>query len=248
MAKPKLNQILAVVAGKKAKATSTLTEAYHAFKKPELFAGMARAYTPRNEEDEAKPPEKKLPQESAKTLCANVKAAVADMFDYVACQDWANTTAKADIVVDGKTLLADVPVTYLLFLEKQLKDLATFAGSLPLRDGAEDWTFQNETGLFVTALSRRNVTAKVQEPIVLYDATEKHPAQTQLITRDVVVGHWDERRSSTAVTKTEQDAMLSRIQKLLEAVLTAREAANNSDADKRAVGGPLMEYVFAGIV
>jgi hypothetical protein len=39
---PKLNQIVAVVAGKKSDAEKTITEIYHKVKKPQLFEGITK--------------------------------------------------------------------------------------------------------------------------------------------------------------------------------------------------------------
>ncbi len=64
------------------------------------------------------------------------------LFDVTATKDWANCTAAADVVVDGRTLLRQAPVTYLLFLEKQLADLHAFVKKLPVLDAAESWTFE----------------------------------------------------------------------------------------------------------
>jgi hypothetical protein len=59
--------------------------------------------------------------------------------DLAATQDFANTEAKASVVVDGQTILTDVPVPYLLFLEKQLQDVKTFVLSLPVLSIDKDW-------------------------------------------------------------------------------------------------------------
>ena len=45
--------------------------------------------------------------------------------------------AKADLVVDGVTLAKDLPVTYLLFLEKQLTELKAFVSKFHLGPGRE---------------------------------------------------------------------------------------------------------------
>jgi hypothetical protein len=176
MAKPRLNQVVAVVSGKKAQAAEALTGVYHLFQKATLFEGLDRRFTPRNDSGENKPAERKKPQHTVKELYAKVEPALAELFDGVATQDWGNTQARADVVVDGKVLLSAAPVTFLLFLDKQLQDIRSFVEKLPLRDAAEDWAFQPESGYFATPLSGRLVTAKVQEPLVLYPATEQHPA------------------------------------------------------------------------
>lgn len=63
------------------------------------------------------------------------------LFDVTATKDWANRTAAADVVVDGTVLLAQVPVPYLLFLEKQLTDMHTFVRKLPVLDASNPGTW-----------------------------------------------------------------------------------------------------------
>jgi hypothetical protein len=48
----KLNQVIAVIAGKKKKAADTVTECYHLVQKAPLFDGIVRTYTPKDEDGE----------------------------------------------------------------------------------------------------------------------------------------------------------------------------------------------------
>src|SRR3954447_13017611 len=96
---PKLNQIIAIQAGKKAKAKETLTEAYHQIKKPDLLSGLVRTYQPRDEGGEPRRDERKLVQVKANDLIQRVSRDLTEMFDVVATQDWANCSARADVVV-----------------------------------------------------------------------------------------------------------------------------------------------------
>ncbi len=246
---PKLNQIIAIVSGQKSEAEKALTETYHALQKPELFSGLTRVYTAKNDSDgDTKPPERKNPQKSVKDLFASIEATLAKTYDNVATQDWGNCQAKADVVVDGVPILKDVPVTHLLFLEHKLQDFKTFVDKMPVRDGADEWVFNTTTNSFVAQATQKEVTRKDQVPIVLFPATDKHPAQTQLITKDVVVGHWEEKRFSTAISVTEKEAMLKKVVKLNEAVKQAREEANSIPVEKKEVAGKLLDYVFGGIL
>ncbi|MEW6278133.1 MAG: hypothetical protein AB1758_05895 [Candidatus Eremiobacterota bacterium] len=70
-----------------------------------------------------------------------------ELFDTVAAKDWANCTARADVKVGGRLLLADVPVTYLLFLEKQFEDLKTTIAALPVLGQDHNWTLDPVQGL-----------------------------------------------------------------------------------------------------
>src|SRR5262245_4810521 len=168
---PKLNQIIAQLAGKKAQAKDTLTQAYHQSKKPELLTGLVRTYQPRDEGGEPQPDERKSVQVKVSELIDRIKKDLTDMLDVVATQDWANCQARADVVVDGRRLLEGVPVTHLLFLEKQLVDLRTFIESLPTLDAAEDWEYRPEFDSFVSKATKTNRTKKVPKNHVKYEAT-----------------------------------------------------------------------------
>ena len=139
----KLNQIIAVEKGVKSGALRDLTDAHHALQKPALLAGISRTYQPKDEDGEVLPPESTRVQVKTEDVLRRTAAVLTRLFDVTATKDWANCVAKADVVVDGRTLLADVPVSYLLFLEKQLTDLHTFVKKLPLLDAAEDWNFDD---------------------------------------------------------------------------------------------------------
>ena len=137
----KLNQIIAIEKGVKSTSFQELTEAHHLLQKPSLLAGLSRTYQPKDEEGEQFPPEFTRVQASAETVIKDTAKILTKLFDVTAAKDWANCQARADIVVDGRTLAADVPATYLLFLEKQLVDMHTFIRKLPTLDPSETWTF-----------------------------------------------------------------------------------------------------------
>ena len=78
---PKLNQIVAVVAGKKSDAEKAITELYHKVKKPQLFEGITKTYEAIEVNGEELPSEVKLLQfkvspmsfRSAETICGGPK-------------------------------------------------------------------------------------------------------------------------------------------------------------------------------
>jgi hypothetical protein len=241
----KLHQLLSLVPGKRSAATDALSSAYQQFQKPGTFEGFTKTFTQRTDDGTpGRPPEKKHPQNNVAALVGGFKPLVADMLDTVAKVDWANAGAKADVVVDGQVVIANAPVTFLLFLGKRLNELKTTVEAIPLRDPALDWTFSAEASLFVSPVVRKQVTTKEQVGIVLHPPTVEHPAQTQLITKDVVTGWWDERQFSGAVTRVERDVILARLQKLSDAVLVAREQANQATVDAPTVGGAILDFVF----
>src|SRR5581483_3139676 len=130
----KLNQVIAIEKGTKSRSLQELTEAHHALQKPALLSGISRTYRPKDEEGEQLPPESTKVQLKAEEVIRRTTESLTKLFDVTATKDWTNARARADVVVDGVTLLSAVPVTYLLFIEKQLVDLHTFIKKLPILD------------------------------------------------------------------------------------------------------------------
>lgn len=242
----KLNQILAIEKGVKTKTSAFLTEAYKTAQKPPLFNGFNKVYEPATEGGEVFPPEANRVQARAPDLIQAVQLELSTLFDVTLTKDAANCSAKADIVVGDKTVAKDVPVTNLLFLEKQLTDLKTFLSTIPTLDTADAWALDPQAGMFKTAVTRTARAAKVQEPLVLYPATDKHPAQTQLITKDVTIGHWNTTKMSGAIPADVRSTFVLRVEALIQAVQKAREAANSVEAPEKKIADAIFGFISGG--
>lgn len=240
----KLNQVIAIEKGAKNRLYSAITELHKNAQKPDLYYGFSKTYESKEEGGEQFPPEQKKVILRSDDVLSETKKLFTEFLDITATKDFANMDAKADVAVGGNALMKDVPVPYLLFLEKQLTDLRTFVDKMPVLDESDDWRKDEATGLFKTETTKTHRTAKVQEPIVLYDATEKHPAQTQLITKDVIVGYWNQVKQSGAVTRDAKKKMLEKIEEVLSAVKSAREEANSVEAPEKKVGASILDYIF----
>lgn len=240
----KLNQILAVEKGTKSRVYSEVTTMNASAQKPALFNGFSKNWKPKDEDSEVFPPESLRVQQNARELLQNLARHLTELFDVSAAKDWANCLARADVVVDGKVLVKGSPATYLLFLEKQLNDMQTFVTNLPTLDPAEEWRFDEASNVYKSELTKTARTKKVQKPIVLYDATKEHPAQTQLITEDVVIGHWDTVKHSGALPPKRRQELLERIEKLIKAVKFAREEANGQEAEKKEIAAAIFTYLL----
>lgn len=240
----KLNQIIAIEKGVKSASFQELTEAHHLLQKPSLLAGLSRTYQPKDEEGEQFPPEFTRVQASAETVIKDTTRILTKLFDVTAAKDWANCQSKADVVVDGRTLAADVPATYLLFLEKQLVDLHTFVKKLPTLDPSETWAFDPSADAYVTEPVQTAKTKKVPRNHVKAEATEKHPAQVETYMEDVIVGYWKTIKFSGALPAARVKELLDRVEKLQEATKYAREEANSAEAPDRRIGQSLFSYLF----
>ena len=240
----KLNQIVAVVSGKKSQSQKAITEVYKKLQKSALFEGISRRYTPTDEDGETQPDEKKNVQYKARQAVADARSALNDLFDVTATQDWGNCVAKADVKVDDVTILEQVPVTWLLFLEKQLTDLHTFVKQIPVLDPAETWAWDENADCYATEPAVSNRTKKVPRSHILYEATEKHPAQVEMYHEDVKVGEWRTVKFSSALAAQEKNEITDRIRRLQEAVKFAREEANSMKVDNVKIGNKVFDFVF----
>jgi len=241
----RLNQIIAVEKGVKSRSYAELTDAHQGLQKSALLAGIARSYQPKDEDGEQYPPESTRVQLRAEDVLRTTAATLTRLFDVTATKDWANCSAKADVKVDGTTLLEGVPATYLLFLEKQLVDLHTFVSKLPTLDSSETWAFDQAADCWATEPVQTTKTKKIPRNHVKAEATEKHPAQVEVYYEDVVVGHWRTVKFSGALPAKRIKELLERVDKLQQAVKFAREEANNAEVTDQRVGEKVFDYLFA---
>jgi hypothetical protein len=242
---PKLNQIIAVEKGVKSRVYGEITEMHKVSQKPELFNGFVKTYRKKDEDGEDYPQERKKAQMAADAMLSKAAALLTELFDVTATKDWGNRHAVADVEVDGQVLIKDAPVPFLLFLEKQIADLHTFVDKVPVLDETDDWMKDDASGLYKTAPTTTHRTKKVQKPVVLYEATKEHPAQTQIITEDVVVGFWDTIKHSGALPTPRKQLLLERIEKLSKAVKFAREQANAAEAEQQRIGKAIFDYLLS---
>lgn len=241
----KLNQILAVEKGVKKNVYDAVTGLYKRLQKKELLSGIARKYQPKDEEGDILPPESTKLQVSAELALTQVQRELVKLFDVTFAKDATNTRALVDLVVDGETLITNAPVTYLLFLEKQLLDLTSIVNALPVLDPSENWHFDANAGAYATDPIQTTRTKKIPRNHVKAPATDKHPAQVEVYYEDVLVGYWNTVKFSGAVPQTRVNVLRERVEKLQQAVKFAREQANNTEVVEVEVGARVMNWLFA---
>lgn len=241
---PRLSQIIAVANGQRTRTQESVTEIYKQVQKPVLFDGLVRAYKPKREDEHALPPEQKNIRCTWKGCLEAAIKHWTKLLNVMATQDTANCSARGTIKIDGLVILADVPVTHLLFLEKHIVDVRTFLRHLPVLDAAENWKWDANKSCFVTEADRKIRTRKVPKALVRYPATDKHPAQTERFDEDIVVGEWETTLVSGRIPQEDKEKMLERVDKLIEGIKLARESANTSAAPAVEVARPLFDYVL----
>ena len=241
----KLNQIVAIEKGTKANVLRDLTDVYHQLQKTPLMQGISRTYKPKDDEGDKLPSEFTKVQVDVTDALEKVGTIMSTLLDVTAKKDWTNCVAVADIVVDGKVIVPQVPVTYLLFLEKQLADLHTVFKKLPTLDASEDWRRDDNLGCYASSTKETLRTKKIPRNHIKAEATDKHPAQVDVFTEDVIVGYWSTTNLSGAMSASNVAALVAKVETLQEAVKFARETANGVEiVSTPAVGKAVFGYLL----
>lgn len=238
-----LHQILAVVQGQKQRAQTALTKFYQTCQKPEPFSGFTKHYEPKDEEGEQLPSEGTRVQLQVNKLLADLHEQLKPMYKIVGEVDRTNLDATADIVIDGRTILFEVPVSTLLWLEKQLADMRTVVQSIPQLSPEFVWAFDDATGNWTTPERRTVRTKKVPRNHVKARATDKHPEQVEVYFEDVTQGTWVTRGLSGGMRASDVRTFAERLETLRDAVKDARERANSVEVQQFSAA-PVLDYLF----
>lgn len=242
----KLCQVLAIEKGAKQRTNKEGGDIHKLLQKGEGFTGRLKRYTPLDSEDtDTQPDEQVSIRFQVGDQVNRFQEVMKELWDIVITKDAGNQKACASIIIDGVAITDDIPATSLVFLEKQLDDIKAVISSIPELHTAHTWTWDDNKSAYVSEETTRNRTKKVTKALVLYPATDKHPAQTQTVQEDVVVGHYTEYYTSSAIPPKKKKEMLDRVYKLKKAVKEARERANATDItmfDKEAE--KLLSYIF----
>jgi len=214
-------------------------------KKLELFAAERKA----EEVDEHK--------EVTETVPSKLVYMFGHVVRFIDCnlqKESANQAATADvIVVDETTGVAttigtSLPATFLLGLETKLKLIREVLQAIPTVPPGFTWTAEvnaEKSGLWRrNEIEVRQKTEKVVKPVVLYPATDKHPAQVKELSEDVQVGKYTTMHYNGMLTPLDKSRLLGRVDALARAVKQARQRANAVEVPQVAVGKAIQDFIL----
>jgi len=251
----KLHELVAVNGSTKGQWDRTRGDLMNTFtKKVHLFDEIIQVFTP---DDETQP----AITETQCTLQTSVRKELGWLSDFARnCIDVqyqiavGNLTARADLVLpSGLTLLKDIPATALLELENRLEELHGFAFSIPTLDPVKGYVLDpdrsdNTLGQVYKARDVLKVrTKKVTKPLVLYNHTDKHPAQVQAVIEDERIGEIRQTMWSGLITPAEKANIISRVEELQRAVKQSLSRAKDIDIDVKAlrIGETVLKYALS---
>lgn len=247
--RPKLHELLAVRTSLETQATTATASLSSTFEKKEhLFTGRVKTFTPNGENTIAKTEEQVTLQTSVLSELAWLKQHVSPWLDNMLHIAQGNTDAKSDIILDnGQVLATGIPTSCLLDFERIVDGFRHFALKIPTLDPAKGFTPDLSKGndVFAARPIQKIRREKRKKIYTLAPATDKHPAQVQLIDEDEPTGLIDEQEWSTMLTPAAKAEILARIEQLARAIKRARMRANSVSVDvNRMVGEGLYRFAF----
>jgi len=240
-----LHEVLAAEKGIKSRVTRDITALHRDAERAPGYAGMSRTYHPNTDGGDPLPEESTRVQLHARDVLKQLSELLTPLFDVTAQKDYTNQRATADVMVDGKVLLPDVPVSTLLFLEKQVNDIDTVIRKMPTLDPSVEWVWSPERECYVSDVIKTNRTLKTAIPVVRQPATDQHPAQVQLIHEDKVVGQFHATKFSGALSVKDHNALLARVNNLKIELKNARQRANGQKAETPSVAPAIFDYLLS---
>jgi hypothetical protein len=246
---PKLHEILAVESPLKAQADATRNDLKTTFdKKRHLFVEATKIFHPSAEGAPPRVEEQGSLQSTIRKELDWIRGIWSKALDGAYLIAEANTIARSDVILDdGTTILTNVPVTALLELEKRATEIQELVNAIPTLDPAKGFQLDPDRGKYVYRAREdvRQRTQKVQQALVLYEATKEHPAQVKEISVDIPIGEVRTHEWSGLITPAEKADMLDRAERLGRALKAARSRANNTDVKIGAsVGNTILSFVF----
>jgi len=241
----KLHEVLAVEGEVKTAGEAILNESINTFtKKHDHFEGLVRKYSPALEGGEVFPDEIKKMDTTVPERLLYTQEPLVRLIDLMYQKEETNTRARADLVVDGVVLKKDVPATVLLSLEKHFKHVKQMYIAIPTLEPGENWREDNDTdATWVADTKSTHRTNKTIKPLVLYPATDKHPAQVEKLNIDERVGTWAATKYSGKLRAKDKVRYLERLDKLIAGIKRARCRANEEEVLPLEIGKELFSYI-----
>lgn len=233
----KLHEILAVEETLSQAAEKMLSETSEKFNKhTEYFTGQVRTLNRLSETPEDKAME--LAARRVKELPTNILSTLSYMLPIFEkslalklSKHLTNQVAAADIELDGVTLMSNVPVDFLLDLEKVIPRYRAMFAHMPTLDPSRKWESERD-GVWKSVAPETTQGEKLVYPVVLHPPTLQHPAQVKEASKEVVVGIFKQTDFSGAATSQQKADVLSLCDRLLIAVKQARMRANSVELKK----------------
>lgn len=160
----------------------------------------------------------------------------------------ANQTARADVVINGKNIFTDVPVTFLLNMEEELRQVRKVYSVMPTLKPGVTWELDVNKGRGIyksTHDVETSKTEKTKQHKVIVQATDRFPAQVETWNDDRPIGKYITQNWSGMISESDKALLISRIDTMLAAFKKARQRANCVESTPMEIGKEVFAYIHA---
>lgn len=177
---------------------------------------------------------------------AKVTKCFARYWDLRLQKESANQMATADVIINGKVIFPDIPVTFLLNMEEELRQLKKVYMAMPTLKPGVEWVPDEIKGRGIYRSKYPTETSKTEKTIqhkVIVEATEHFPAQCEKWTEDRPIGKFITENWSGMVSDSDKAMRVARVDTMLNAFKQARQRANCTQTDPMQIGRDILAYI-----
>jgi len=250
MKKAQLHELLAVEQDLRSTKDREKDATIHTFtQRPDVFKGAIKTLIMFDENRKSE--EGEGHEEVAETVNERLNKIQTDYIRYWDLRlqkETANQEAKADVIINGKPVFTDVPVTFLLNMETELMNLKNVYGSIPTLAPGIEWIpdEQKGRGIYKTAhKAEKNKTEKTIQFKVLIQPTKEHPGQVKEWSEDRPIGKFVTEVWSGMISPADKALMIGKLDKVLRAFKKARQRANCQETTPAEIGKQIFDYIHS---
>jgi hypothetical protein len=247
----KLHEVLAVESSLSAVSIKLVKESIKSLNKDNLFTGEVKSHSIFSETEQhlvQAPQVRSVTTTVEENLRYVFEEGLTPYWDSVYQKDEANQRAVADIIIGDYGVLAEnVPGTTLLGMESKLGGLLEMLTAVPTLPPGVSWEQDpaQAKGIYRNPVAEERMqSVKIPDHKVLYEATDKHPAQIEKFETIQHVGKFTVKSFSGMISPNEKAELIKRLQVLISAVKQARQRANCVEVKDVHIGKLLTDYLL----
>ena len=249
----KLHELLAVEKTRTSASNKILTESTQKFGKIDYFQGAFK--TLKMLEDSPTNTAIETAAAESRALPTTVQETLEYFFDFWAKaedvifqKNLTNQTAMSDLLFRGNVIATNVPVDELMGIEvrlEQIRQLASQMPTLPATVNVSPYPESGRKGAWIGEPEQTTKTEKTLVPVVLYEATDKHPAQVKESSTDKTVGLFKLTKVYGSATSLQKADVIAVLDDLIAETKQARMRANSVDAVTGTIGKKIADLILA---
>ena len=247
-----LHELLAVEGDLRNKSTLILQETVKTFTtKQDHFDGLDKNYVPDREDGEKIPPESKKIATTVADKMHYTEDSLVEAMNAQLSKEETNASGKAiaELELDN-VKFGTFSATSLLALEQFFNKVREAWRTIPTLDPTRTWN-KNPQRDPNTYFSDKETKYRVVKELTRFEkapATDKHPAQVDIVQIERQVGHYETEYSSGRLTPKQKADLLNRLDRLIDAVKKARAKANQAEVTHITSSKKFFDFLNAGIV